>query len=270
LPISGHLDLADLNNKISAKTSAVYFENPGYLGQFESQSAEIARIARMHNAETIVGVDPLSLGAVVPPSSYGADIVVGTLQTLGVHMNAGGGVAGFIATRDEEKYALQYPTLQVSLTDTVVTGERAFGLTLFSQSSYGSRERGNDWTGNGVYLWAIASAVYMSLLGPSGFREIGSDILRRSHYAAKRISAIPGLKVLWPSGFFKEFVINFDGVSVDLEEIDKRLRENGIFGGKILTGDFPQLGKSALYCVTEVHTQSDIDRLVSTLEKVTK
>jgi len=270
MPQTGQLDLNDLDKKMSNKVAAVYFENPGYLGQFESQSAEIARIARAQDAETIVGVDPLSLGAIAPPSSYGADIVVGTIQTLGVHMNAGGGVAGFIATRDEERYALQYPTLQVSVTDTVVPGERAFGLTLFSQSSYGSREHGNDWTGNGVYLWAIASSVYMALLGPTGFREIGMDILRRSHYAAKRIASIPGLTVNWPAGFFKEFVVNFDGVTVELEEIDKRLLENGIFGGKILTNDFPQLGKAALYCVTEIHTQSDIDRLVSTLERVTK
>lgn len=88
-------------------------------------------------------------------------------------MNAGGGVGGFIATRDDEKYAKEYPTLQVSLTETTNPGEMAFGLTLFEQSSYGSREHGKDWTGNSVYLWAVANATYMSLMGPEGFKEIG-------------------------------------------------------------------------------------------------
>ena len=35
-----------------------------------------------------------------------------------------------------------------------------------------------------------------------------------------------------------------------------------IFGGLDLTKDFPQLGKSALYAITEVHTKEDIDSLI--------
>ena len=64
-------------------------------------AAEIAATARAAGAETIVGVDPISLGVLAPPGAYGADIVVGPVQPLGVHMSAGGGAGGFIATRDE-------------------------------------------------------------------------------------------------------------------------------------------------------------------------
>jgi glycine dehydrogenase subunit 1 len=196
--------------------------------------------------------------------------VVGTTQPLGVHMNAGGGVGGFIATRDDEKYAHEYPTLQVSLTGTSEPGEMAFGLTLFEQSSYGSREHGKDWTGNSVYLWTVANATYMSLLGPNGFAEIGKTILQRSHYAAKKISELPGISVTWPSGFFKEFVVNFDGTKKKVSEINKSLLSKKIFGGKDLSSDFPHLGQSALYCVTEIHTLEDLDSLVSALKEVTK
>ena len=170
-------------------------------------------------------------------------------------MNGGGGVGGFIATRDEERYAREYPTLQVSLTDTIVEGERAFGLTLFQQSSYGSREEGKDWTGNSVYLWAIANAAYMSVLGPTGFEELGRAVLRRSHYAARRIAEIPLVSVEWPTGFFKEFVVRYDETGLSAAQVGARLRAKGIFGGKDLSGDFPGLGQSALYCVTEVHTR---------------
>jgi glycine dehydrogenase subunit 1 len=221
-------------------------------------------------AEVIIGVDPISLGVLPSPSEYGADIVVGTTQPLGVHMNAGGGVGGFIATRDDEKYAHEYPTLQVSLTGTSEPGEMAFGLTLFEQSSYGSREHGKDWTGNSVYLWTVANATYMSLLGPNGFAEIGKTILQRSHYAAKKIAEIPGVSVTWPSGFFKEFVVNFDGTKKKVSQINKSLLAKKIFGGKNLSQDFPHLGESALYCVTEIHTLEDLDSLVSALKEVTK
>ena len=268
-PETGRLDLADLDRKLTGEVAAVYFENPSYVGVIEDQAAAIGKMARSRGVETIAGVDPTSLGVIAPPAAYGADIAVGTTQPLGIHMNGGGGVGGFIATRDEERYAREYPTLQISITDTTVEGERAFGLTLFHQSSYGSREDGKDWTGNSVYLWAIANAAYMSVLGPTGFEELGNAILRRSHYAARRIGEIPSVSVVWPGGFFKEFVVRFDETGQSVARINRKLRQQGIFGGRDLSDDFPDLGESALYCVTEVHTRDDIDRLVKALEEVT-
>ena len=268
-PKSGLLDLKDLKRKLSAKTAAVYFENPGYLGMIETQGAEIARFARAAGAETIVGVDPISLGVLAPPSGYGADIVVGTTQTLGSHMSAGGGIGGFIASRDEETYARQYPTLNISITGTTKPGEVGFGLTLFHQSSYGLRDEGKDWTGNSVYLSAIQNAVYMSLLGPDGFREIGELIIARAHYAARVVGKLKGVKVLWPSGFFKEFVVDFSGTGKSVAKINKALLKRGIFGGKDLSKDFPALGQSALYAITELHSIEDIERLAHELKDIT-
>ncbi len=120
----------------------MYIETPSFLGVIEADGAEVAALARAGGAEAIVGVDPISLGVLAAPGDWGADIVVGTTQPLGVHMNCGGGVGGFIATRDEERYAREYPTLQVSICDTVSPGERTFGVILFEQTSYGAREDG--------------------------------------------------------------------------------------------------------------------------------
>ena len=267
-PGTGRLDLADLRGKVSERTAAVYVENPSYLGTIEAEAAEIVRVAHEAGAEAIVGVDPISLGVLAAPGDYGADIVVGTIQPLGVHMSCGGGVGGFIASRDEERYAREYPTLNISICDTIVPGERGFGVALFHQTSYGLREEGNDWTGNSTYLWAIAAAAYMSLLGPSGFEEVGELILQRSHYAASLLDAIPGVRVVWPGGFFKEFVVSFDEVGLPVTEVNRRLRPRGIFGGKDLSRDHATLGQSALYCVTEVHTRADIERLAAALEEV--
>jgi glycine dehydrogenase subunit 1 len=267
---TGGIDVADLNANIKDDVTAVYCESPNYFGVLESSAKSIAEITSNSGAEFIIGVDPITLGVVMAPGDFGADIVVGTTQTLGVHMNAGGGVGGFIATRDEEKYAREYPTLQVSLTDTTVAGEMAFGLTLFEQSSYGSREHGKDWTGNSVYLWTVANATYMSLLGPSGFKDIGEAILQRSHYAAKKIGEIPGIKVKWTGGFFKEFLVDFNETNKSVAQINKALLAKKIFGGKDLSEEFAQYGQSALYCVTEIHTQADIDALVEALKEVTR
>ena len=69
-------------------------------------------------------------------------------------------------------------------------------------------------------------------------------------------------------GFFKEFVVNFDATGRSVSQVNSDLLEHGIFGGIDLSASFPELGQSALYCVTEVHTQADIDYLVNTLEEV--
>ena len=268
--VDGRVDVADLAAKISDRTAAVYFDNPGFLGVIETAGAAIAELAHGVGAELIVGVDPVSLGVLAPPPAYGADIVVGSLQPLGIHMNGGGGTGGFIATRDEERYARQFPTLCLSAFPTSEPGELGFGIALFEQTSYGSRELGRDWTGNSVYLWATVAATYMALLGPNGIREVGEACVARSHAAARRLAAIPGIEIVYPSGFFKEFVVRFDGTGRSVAAVNRALLEHGIFGGKDLSADMEWLGQSALYCVTEVHTSEDIDRLCEALTEVTR
>ncbi len=50
-----------------------------------------------------------------------------------------------------------------------------------------------------------------------------------------------------------------------ISEINRDLLDYGIFGGKDLSKEFPELGNNALYCITEIHTKSDIDRLADAL-----
>ncbi|MDB5523972.1 MAG: gcvPa [Rhizobium sp.] len=265
---TGLTDLRSLPTLIDNRTAAVYFENPSYHGLFETQAAEIAMIARKAGAETIVGVDPLTLGVIAPPSAYGVDIAVGSIQPLGVHMHGGGGVGGFIASRDEERYAREYPTFLVSIAPTSVEGEHGFGLSLFHQTSYGSRDEGKDWTGNSTYLWTIAGAAYMALLGPQGFAELGRTILANAHGAAKKIGAIDGVKITRPNGFFKEFLVDFSATGRTVADINTALLDHGIFGGIDLSKEDTSLGQTALCCVTEIHTDADIDHFVSALAKV--
>jgi glycine dehydrogenase subunit 1 len=245
--------------------AAVYIETPSFFGLIEPRMREISRLVHEAGAELIVGVDPISLGVLAAPAEYNADIVVGSTQPLGIHMHAGGGLGGFIASRDEPRYAHEYPTLMLSITETVEPGERGFGMSLLHQSSYGSRDKGKDWTGNSTYLWAIASAVYMSMLGPAGFQELGNALVQRSHYAAQRLREIERIRVPYPTGFFKELIVNVDDTGRTIADLNAALRREGIFGGQDLSGAFPELGQSALYCVTELHTRADIDRLANAI-----
>jgi len=268
---SGQLDRAALQKALSANTAAVYFENPSYLGTIEEHGEEIARLAHDHGALCVVGVDPISLGVLAPPADYGADIVCGDLQPLGMHMQFGGGHAGFIATRDEEEYVMQYPSRLFGIAPTAVPGEYGFGDVAYERTSFAVREEGNEWVGTAAALWGITAGVYLALMGPQGMAEIGKSIMARSRYAMLRIGKIPGVQAPhFQSTHFKEFVVSFDGTGRTVSAINQALLARGIFGGKDLSGEFPELGQSALYCVTEVHTQEDIDRLVQALQEVVR
>ena len=268
-PETGQMDLGALEGEISEETAAVYFENPSYLGFIETQGGDISKMAHDRGSVCVVGADPISLGVLKPPADYGADIVCGDIQPLGMHMQFGGGHAGYIATRDEEQYVMEYPSRLFGIAPTSVPGEYGFGDVAFERTSFAVREEGKEWVGTAAALWGITAGVYLALMGPQGMAELGEGIMTRSRYATLKIDKIPGLKApLFQSSHFKEFVVNFDDTSKTVGEVNQALLEKGIFGGRDLTGEFPELGESALYCVTEVHTQEHIARLVKALREV--
>lgn len=267
-PTTGLLDLEDLGGKVSSKTAAVLVENPSYLGVMESQATEIGKITRENGAEFVVYVDPISLGVMAPPVQYGATITCGDFHPLGMHMYAGGGQGGFIATRDDMKYISQFKDLMFGITETVQSGEYGFGEVLFDRTSYGSREKGNEFTGTSTGIWAITVAVYLSLMGPRGMEETGRTIMQMSQYAAKQLSKIKGVRLKFRSPFFKEFVVNFDKTGKTVAKINRALLKHGIIGGKDLSRELPELGQSALYCVTETKTMDDIQRLAGAIKEV--
>lgn len=268
-PETGQLDLDDLESKISSATATVYFENPSYLGFIETRGDEISRLAHYHGAVCVVGADPISLGVLAPPVDYGADIVCGDIQPLGMHMQFGGGQAGYIATRDEEDYVMEYPSRLFGIAPTSVPGEYGFGDVAFERTHFAVREEGKEWVGTAASLWGITAGVYLALMGPRGMAEIGEGIMARARYAMLEMDKIEGVRApVFQSPHFKEFVVSFDGTGRTVADINRALQTREIFGGKDLTKEFPEMGSSALYCVTEVHTKGDIDRLVNALKEV--
>jgi glycine dehydrogenase subunit 1 len=266
---TGEVDLNAIKRSTSQETAAIYFENPSYLGAIETHGTEISNIAHEEGAISIVGVDPISLGIMTPPVEYGADIVCGDIQPLGMHMQYGGGQAGFIATRDEERFVMEFPSRLFGVVQTTVLGEYGFGDAAFDRLSWAVREEGKEFVGTSTALWGITAGVYLSLMGPHGMMEIGESIMFRSHYAMMKLSTLKGVRCpVFKSPHFKELTVNFDASGKSVREINEQLLKRGIYGGVDLSEHFPELGNSALYCITEIHTKEDIDRLILSLEEV--
>jgi len=270
-PENGQIDLGDLESKISNKTAAVYIENPSYLGFVEEHVDEISGLAHKHGSLFIVGVDPTSLGIFKPPGEYGADIVVGEAQPLGNPMNFGGPLLGIFACRDDLNLVRQMPGRIIGLTTTIDGDKQGFCMVLQTREQHIRREKATSNICSNEALCAVASAVYMALLGPQGLRELGETIMYKANYAMHLLSKIEGIKApVFKSVHFKEFTVNFDGTGLSVKEVSEKLLKMGVHGGKDISTEFPELGQTALYCVTEIHSKGDIELLAKSLEKIVK
>ncbi|MCO0599260.1 aminomethyl-transferring glycine dehydrogenase subunit GcvPA [Peribacillus butanolivorans] len=266
---SGEMDLEDLKTKLKEDVAALYFENPSYLGFIEAQGQEISNLLKENESLMVVGVDPISLGILAPPNDYGADIVCGDLQPLGMHMNYSGGQAGFIATRNEVKFVNEYPSRLFGIVPTIKEGEYGFGDVAYERTSFAQREKGKESVGTQTALWGITAGVYLALLGPDGMQEVGQTIMQNSQYVVQQLNQIANVKGShFESPFFKEFIVDFNQTGNTVEQINQRLLEKKIFGGKDLSIEFPEFGQTALFCVTEIHTKEDIDGLVQALKDI--
>ena len=266
---TGQMSLEDLKNKISDKTAAVYIENPSYLGFVETEVEEIGREARAHGSLFIVGVDPTSLGILRSPGDYGADVVVGEAQPLGNAMNFGGPLLGMFACRDDLRLIRQMPGRIIGMTKTMDGSRRGFCMALQTREQHIRREKATSNVCTNEALCAVASAVYMALLGPEGLRELGETIMCKANYAVHLLSKIDGVKApVFKSAHFKEFTVNFDGTGLSVEDMHEKLLKREIQGGKDISKEFPELGETALYCATEIHSKEEIDHLATALEEI--
>ncbi|TPK65607.1 aminomethyl-transferring glycine dehydrogenase subunit GcvPA [Mesorhizobium sp. B2-4-19] len=267
-PVSGAIDLADLRLRLDG-AAALYFENPSYLGILEPELDSVRQITADGGCLLIAGVDPISLGAAREPGSYGADMACGELQPLGHHMTYGGSTAGFLSCRFDERLITELPSVYVVAVPTLREGEYDFFLGNFETTSYATRGQADDVIGSASIGAGIASATYLSLLGPAGMRELGDGLRTRLGYLAERLSAIPGVRTSRLTGLpFKELIVDFSGTGRAPDQINRDLLERAIFGGLPLESDFPELKGCALFSVTELHTRDDLDRLAAALEEI--
>ena len=268
-PETGMMDLEDLKAKMGENTAAVYVETPSYLGFAEENVEAIGEIAHEKKAIYITGVDPISLGLLKAPGSYGADVVVGEGQPLGNHMSYGGPLLGIFACNHDNAIIRQMPGRIIGVTETIADKRRAFVMTLQTREQHIRREKATSNICSNEALCSVAGAVYLSLLGPNGLKDLAETCTSRAHYAIRRINDLDGVKApIFNSYHFKEFTVKYSKKKA--AEVNKVLLAHGYQGGKPLKAEFPELGESALFCVTEMHTKKDIDGLVAALKEATQ
>ena len=216
----------------------------------------------------VVGNEPISLGVLKPPGEFNADIVVGEGQPLGNHMNYGGPLLGIFACRGDALLR-QMPGRIIGKTTTQDGKQDAYCMALQTREQHIRRGKATSNICTNEALLALAASMYLSLLGPKGIENLCAAILDRTNYAIDRLGKLRGVRAPGFDAFhFMEFAVNFDKTGKKVSQINSALLKAGIQGGLDVSEYFPELGQSALYCFTEVHSHRDIDMLGDKLQQI--
>ena len=220
--------------------ACVLVQTPNYYGEIIEPSKSEALL--------IVCCDPSTLSILKPPSEYGADIVVGEIQTLGIPMNYGGPSAGFMACK--EKFMRQLPGRLAGRT-VDKDGKQAFCLTIQTREQHIKREKATSNICSNQALIGLCATLYLSVMGEKGFRQASYLSTKNAHTLADKLKS-KGIKII-NKNFFNEFVVEVDNANEFLE----KLKENKILGGIKLNE------KQILVATTEMISEEDIDKYVS-------
>jgi glycine dehydrogenase subunit 1 len=252
----------ELSGRVDANTALVVVQYPDFFGRIYDLTA-LAQSVHAAGALLCVIVNPMALGLIRPPGEFGADIVVGEGQPLGIPLSFGGPYLGIFATKKEFVRKIAGRLVGETVDK---QGRRGYVLTLTAREQHIRREKATSNICTNQGLMALASVVYMSLLGKKGLRQVAELCFHKAHYAAEEIAAIPGFKVCLPAPFFHEFVVC---CPKPVEEINLHLLDHEILGGYDLGKDYPALKNHMLVAVTEMNTREEIDLLVSVLQEMT-
>ena len=246
---------------IDIDTAVVIVQYPDFFGRIYDLT-KLAEAAHAVGALLAVSINPIALGMFKAPGFMGADIVTGEGQPLGIPLSYGGPYLGLFATRKEYVRKMAGRLAGETIDN---RGQRAYVLTLTAREQHIRREKATSNICTNQGLMALASAVYMSLLGKNGLRQVAELCFHKAHYAAERIASLPGFSLWSPTHFFNEFVIK---CPVPVSEINDLLLDHDILGGYDLSQDYPDLATHMLLAVTEMNSREDIDMLVEVLSEV--
>jgi glycine dehydrogenase subunit 1 len=206
----------------------------------------------------VVSSNPLALGVLTPPGAFGADIVVGDVQPLGIPAQFGGPHCGYFAVTN--KLMRKIPGRLVGQT-TDEEGRRGFVLTLQAREQHIRRDKATSNICSNQALNALAASVAMTALGKKGVKEMALQNISKAQYA-KNVLKSKGFTIPFEGPFFNEFVVK---LNKPVQEVNKKLLEKGIIGGYDLGRDYPELEQHMLIAVTELRTKEEIDTFAEEL-----
>jgi glycine dehydrogenase subunit 1 len=241
--------------------TALVLQQPNFFGNLEEVGA-LTDWAHANKVLVIAVVNPTSLALLEPPGRWGADIVCGEGQPLGIPLSSGGPYFGFMATRMQ--YVRQMPGRIVGRT-LDVEGRPGFSLTLQAREQHIRRSKATSNICTNQGLMVTAATIYLSLLGAEGLARVAAASVQRTDDLVAALTRVKGVRAAFSAPRFHEAVLLLDR---PVAPVLAALERSGIVGGLDLAGSFPELGHAVLVCATETKLDTDIGAYAAALSDV--
>lgn len=254
----GRSDFGALRDAVDGETAAVVVQNPNFFGCI-NDFTELFAHAKEMGALSIMSTYPILQSVLKTPGEMGADIAVAEGQSLGMPLSFGGPYLGIMTCT--KKLVRQMPGRIAGRTQDL-EGKTGYVLTLQAREQHIRRNKATSNICSNQALCALRSIIYMSLLGPEGLRRTAGISIERAHYAAERLSAIPGVTLLNDAPFGNEFAVR---LPVNAFEAVDRLTDRGYVPGFPVGGYYKGMDDVLLVACTEKHSFEDIGILAEML-----
>lgn len=241
--------------------ACIILQAPNFFGVIEDLAAARAAADRL-GALLIVVADPIACALLRPPGHYGADIVVGEGQPMGVAMGLGGPVVGLFSCKKE--FVRQIPGRIVGRTKEVHGERTGYVMTLRTREQDIRREKATSNICTNEALMALANTVYMAALGKNGMRQVAETSARNLQYLIREVEPL-GVRPWYPAKVFDEVVLQLPR---DAAGVRDALLDRKILAGLPLGPYYPGMDECLLVCCTEMRTKTQIDAYAAALGEV--
>jgi glycine dehydrogenase subunit 1 len=221
-------------------------------------------MVRKVGGKLIMSVDPIAQAILKTPGELGADLVVGEGQPLGMPVSFGGPLLGFFAaTRD----LVRSMPGRIAARTTDVDGNTGFVLTLQTREQHIRREKATSNICTNEALCATTAAVYMTLMGKAGLRQVALLSAQQAQKMEKAIAELDGFERYFGGSYVRELPIK---TPLPAREVVLSLIESGILPGISAGRWYPGLDNCLIVAVTEKRTDTDIARLAGGLKELAR
>lgn len=260
----GITDLEALQAYEQDNITALIIAQPNFFGGLESVDA-LSDWAHAHNAISIACVNPISLGLLKPPGTWGVhgvDIACGEGQPLGAPMASGGPYVGFFSTK--KAHVRQMPGRLIGKT-TDQEGKTGYTLTLQAREQHIRRAKATSNICTNQGLLTTTAAIHMSLLGPDGLERVANKCHQNTLKLASMLTQIPGVCLVFSTPFFHEVLLQLPSSA---EKALHVLVQQGFAGGYLAEQHYPNLTNTLLVCATESRTDEEIQAFANALHQI--
>lgn len=257
----GLTDMDRLADMVDDQTAGVLVSQPNFFGGLEEVD-EVATLIHKVGGLLVMSVDPIAQALLKTPGDYGADIVVGEGQPLGISMSFGGPLLGFFAAT---KKLIRTMPGRIAARTTDIEGRTGFVLTLQTREQHIRRQRASSNICTNQALCATSAAVYMSLMGKAGLKQVALLSAEKAQQVVARVTEIDSFERCFNGPFVREFCVRTPGPAGDLIQA---MKDRGILAGIDAGRWYPGLERCLVIALTEKRTELEIEALISGLKEL--